>query len=131
MNLYTSFCQNHKTVYVDVISLSFSLVLLQFCGGGDPVVQCLCRAGPGCARHPPCRVRAQTAGLPAALRSVARQTLDSVCKLFDIPCKPFPELHKTTEVSRCIEKQTNLVSIKGARCHYCVALAILDSEIDY
>lgn len=29
-----------------------------------------------------------------------RQTIDSVSKLFSIPCKPFPELDRTGEVGR-------------------------------
>ena len=31
-----------------------------------------------------------------------RRTLDSVSKLFGIPCKPFPELNKTGEVCRLV-----------------------------
>ena len=33
-----------------------------------------------------------------ALYDAKRKTLDSVSKLFGIPCKPFPELDKTGEV---------------------------------
>ena len=37
-----------------------------------------------------------------ALYDAKRKTLDSVSKLFGIPCKPFPELNKTGEVTKHI-----------------------------